>query len=570
MTIDALINAFHYATQKFLKDHPNLLVINADKSKVTVLMEKRDYVSKMNDLLRDEKTYKVLNRDPTLSIQRKCNAIISRWQNCQYISDGQAWFLRRYNAVCSKLYGLVKIHKQGFPMRPIVASVDSATYNLSKMYSNILKNVTGKTNRTILNSTELVKKLRRVRLPENYRLISLDVVSLFTNIPSELVISAVNKKWLKIKNFTTLPKQEFIAGLQLVLEECCFQFNDVFYKQIFGSPMGSPASPVFADLILEILEDEVIRKLGYKLPFFYRFVDDILTAVPVDKIQSTVQAFNKYNRNIQFTVEEEDSNHRISFLEVMCIRVGMSIKTDWYHKGTWSGRYLNFLSNLPITYKRNTVSLLTGKILSLSEPEFHDKNFDLLKTTLHRNLYPKKLVDDIIGKAKAKFGTVNPVTPSTEVRPMVAIPYTKGLFEKLKSACKKEIILVGKSDNCVKKSIFSRIKDKTPILQQSNLVYQVTCECGVKYIGETLQLLQSRLKQHKCGIKKKDEAYSSLVQHVLRTNHKPLWDDVKILQKEKVTNRREVLETIHIKKTANCVNTQKESIYLATTYNNVF
>lgn len=569
-TIDALLNVFHLATQSFMKDHPDLLVLNADKSKVTVLMDKKDYVSKINALLADTKTYLKLNRgDPTLCVQRKCNTIISRWQKSNYITAGQAWFLRRYNAVCSKLYGLVKVHKSGFPIRPIVASIDSATYNLSKMYSDILKNVTGKTNRSVLNSTELVKKLRRVRLPENYKLISLDVVSLFTNIPSELVISAIHRKWPKIQKFTTLPKHEFIAGLNLVLDECCFQFDGTFYKQIFGSPMGSPASPVFADIILEILEEEVIKKLGFKLPFYYRYVDDILTAVPADKILETRLAFCNYNPNIQFTVEEEDNNQCISFLEVLCIRVDRSIKTDWFHKTTWSGRYLNFLSNLPITYKRNTVSLLATKILTLSEPEFHAKNFELLRATLKRNLYPKRLVDNIIDNTKMKFRNGTQTLPSTEVRPMVAIPYCKGLFERLKSACKDEIILVGKADNFVKKSVFSKIKDKTPILKQSNLVYLVTCECGVKYVGETLQLLESRLKQHKCGIKKKDEGYSSLVQHCVQTNHVPLWDDVKVLQREKVTNRREVLESIHIKKTVNCINTQKESIYLASTYNNV-
>lgn len=78
----------------------------------------------------------------------------------------------------------------------------------------------------------------------------------------------------------------------------------------------------------------------------------------------------------------------------MCIREDRSVKTDWFHKATWSGRYLNFKSHLPMSYKRNTVTLLAKKILELSEPEYHDKNFDLLKTTLRENLYPVKLIDE--------------------------------------------------------------------------------------------------------------------------------------------------------------------------------
>lgn len=53
------------------------------------------------------------------------------------------------------------------------------------------------------------------------------------------------------------------------------------------------------------------------------------------------------------------------------------------------------LLNLPITYKRKTVALLR-KNLTLSEPEFYAKNFELLKAMLKRNLYPKGLVDNII------------------------------------------------------------------------------------------------------------------------------------------------------------------------------
>ena len=110
-------------------------------------------------------------------------------------------------------------------MRPIVASIGSPTYNLSKMFANILKKVVGNTTRSVKNSTVLVSKLRRIRLPPTYKLISLDIVSLFTNIPNELVYEAINKRWTKIKNFTTLPKDEFLVGVKMVLEECCFQVD---------------------------------------------------------------------------------------------------------------------------------------------------------------------------------------------------------------------------------------------------------------------------------------------------------------------------------------------------------
>lgn len=157
----------------------------------------------------------------------------------------------------------------------------------------------------------------------------------------------------------------------MVLENCTFNFNDVIYTlQIFGSPMGSPMSPVIADLVMEKLEEESIRKLKFKLPFFSRFVDDI-TSCPNDKIDELKNVFNAYNKDIQFTIETE-KDKKLPFLDTLLIRqeTGM-VKTDWYHKNTWSGRYLNFFPSLPFSYKKNTITLLTDKILKLADPDFH-------------------------------------------------------------------------------------------------------------------------------------------------------------------------------------------------------
>lgn len=359
----------------------------------------------------------------------------------------------------------------------------------------------------------------------------------------------------------------------MVLEECCFQFNGQFYRQIFGSPMGSPASPVFADLVLEILEEMVIKKLGFKLPFFYRYVDDILTAVPMNKVDEIKKAFNSYNEHLQFTVEEEN-NGQISFLEALCIRCDRSIKTDWFHKATWSGRYLNFKSHLPMTYKRNTVMLLAEKILILSEPEFHTKNFDLLKSTLKENLYPDRLVEELIKTthdkvAAARNNKNNAKVDQREKKPIVAVPYVKGLFERLKSACKDDLTLVGKGYNNLKKSLFSKLKDKTPKLLQSELIYQIPCQCGFTYTGTTKQLLKDRIYQHKYNINIMNKEHSALCAHAIESGHTPLWDDVKIVHRETHQKKREVLEMIAIKKTKNCLNKQTDSIMLSATYNNV-
>lgn len=95
----------------------------------------------------------MLDRDPTASIQDKVNKLLTHWQELNYITDCQGKWYRRYISICSKMYRLVKIHKEGLPIRP-------PTYNQSKMFANIIKNVVGKSNRNIKNATQLVNKVQ--------------------------------------------------------------------------------------------------------------------------------------------------------------------------------------------------------------------------------------------------------------------------------------------------------------------------------------------------------------------------------------------------------------------------
>ena len=56
------------------------------------------------------------------------------------------------------------------------------------------------------------------------------------------------------------------------------------YKQTSGRPMGSPLSPLISNLVMVYVKKRALLKLSFK-PFLYkRYVDDIFTIVPTDKI----------------------------------------------------------------------------------------------------------------------------------------------------------------------------------------------------------------------------------------------------------------------------------------------
>jgi len=73
-----------------------------------------------------------------------------------------------------------------------------------------------------------------------------------------------------------------MRAVQFVLDSTYFTFDNIIYKQNFGAPMGSPLFPIIADVVMQDLENEVLSLIS--ILFFYRYVDDIIMAIPVSKI----------------------------------------------------------------------------------------------------------------------------------------------------------------------------------------------------------------------------------------------------------------------------------------------
>ena len=61
-------------------------------------------------------------------------------------------------------------------------------------------------------------------------------------------------------------------------------------------------------------------------------------------------------------------------MDVLIIRDGKKIKTNWYQKPTCSGRLLNFYSHHPMNHKINVINHLVDIGITLSHITFHKEN----------------------------------------------------------------------------------------------------------------------------------------------------------------------------------------------------
>jgi len=95
-----------------------------------------------------------------------------------------------------------------------------------------------------------------------HSLFSLDVVSLFTNVPLNLALNSISERWEYIKCVTKIKKDDFMTAIEFVLSSTYFTFKNKIYKQIYGISMGSPLSPTVVDLVMRDLEESVLNSLN--------------------------------------------------------------------------------------------------------------------------------------------------------------------------------------------------------------------------------------------------------------------------------------------------------------------
>lgn len=138
-----------------------------------------------------ERTYRGKNVDINLSSQRQINEWISRMEQLGYFDSFLATKLRTHNSSIASAYGLFKIHKAGNPLRIIIPSFNSPTYSFAKYVSDVLSNVLGHTPHHIKNSCAFRERVYSVKLPRNHNIASIDIVSMFTNMPRDLIKDSI-------------------------------------------------------------------------------------------------------------------------------------------------------------------------------------------------------------------------------------------------------------------------------------------------------------------------------------------------------------------------------------------
>ncbi|KYN18252.1 hypothetical protein ALC57_09445 [Trachymyrmex cornetzi] len=284
---------------------------------------------------------------------------------------------------------------------------------------------------------------------------------------------------------------------------------------------------------------------------------------PINKIFNDLKALLKIWKQYEY-ISHSSYNH-LNSTNAILSRAYNLIKTyklnfDWFHKSSFSGRYLNYFSCHPVYHKVGTIIGLVGKVFSLSHPSFHSKNFKLIINILLNNDYPINFIFEHIKKRlRNNFHRFNKVDINNDKNEIASennfvkyftIPFVPAIADKFKKFFKNNRVIRLAYVGLYKLSKFIRIqKDKLPILSRSSVVYKINCkDCNASYVGQTKRLLKTRISEYRNHINRNADQKLVITKHRLNYNHEFNWNKIEILDEKRVYNRRLISEAICIKK----------------------
>ena len=146
-----------------------------------------------------------------------------------------------------------KMHKQNISGRPIISGNNSPTEKISAFVDEHIKQLVPHIKSYVQDTPDFIKKIENFKLNGDYFLVTMDVTSLYTNIPNHEGWVAVTQTLIRENAQFRANNRSLITLLQHVLHMNNFQFNGENYLQIGGMAMGTRVAPSYANLFMVAL-----------------------------------------------------------------------------------------------------------------------------------------------------------------------------------------------------------------------------------------------------------------------------------------------------------------------------
>ena len=440
----------------------SLVLKKADKSNTFVIMDSSDY--KENLVLKGHlhtPTYEVANDDASHQVYKRLKKFCDKHQSCMTTNERKVILKEDWTE--SQFYVLPKIHKCKtildhisksnheylkipFPTdlkgRPICGDVNSVTQGLSKLMDKILKPLVTHLKSFIKDEFDFLRKFPRT-IPSDMRVVCCDVTSLYTSIPTDLGLQALEYWITKLDTLIDgrFTKAFIIESVNFILTNNYFQFNTKMWHQLCGTAMGKAFAPAYACLTMGYLEETILfpRLIPHNfdsltsqliIRLFLRYIDDGIIVLPKSvSVGRFLKIMNSMHPSIQYTIALDllqiidGATYRgTNFLSIkVLVDTTGTVKFDVFYKETNAHDYLSFDSHHPTHTKTNIPYILAKRIIVISsEEDWVQRNLNDLRQFLLERKYPIEVIEK--GFHNAQLQGPAPPRSSEKVIPMIT-PY---------------------------------------------------------------------------------------------------------------------------------------------------
>ena len=572
-----LLTKEHIEAAKQLKKEPSITIRKADKTAAYVILPTEEYLQKLDVILADESKFTRVSRNPTEDLKKKVNRVVEA-------VNAKAGGIK-LNKLCGDyglgyIYGNVKTHKPQNPLRPIISQIPTPTYMLAKKLNDILTPFIP--NRYGLSSTKDFLDLIG-NAPTDGIIASLDVESLFTNVPVDTTIDFILDRVYTDDSTPKLdiPREALKTLLELCTKEAPFiSPRGHMYLQTDGVAMGSPLGVLFANFFMGTIEEKVFLERE-KPQIYCRYVDDTFVLVRDEQELSDLRQRFEEVSGLSFTTELS-SEGSLPFLDVLLRVEGDHFDTSVYIKKTNTGMCLNGQSECPQRYLDTTIGAYIRRALSHCNTwRATHHEIDRATQMLVDNGYSYNNVTRVTKKILDKWYAEHDISPSnTSPSNPIKLYYRSHMSSSyktdervMKEIIKKNIAAVDPQQHISfiiyykpRKTSHLLLKNNSnpppAPLQRSHLIYQYQChnegcEPHSTYIGMTATRLSRRLT---CHLQNGAPKHHHLTLHNTHLNRQQLEKGTTILAYQNDTRRLAILEALFIKEYSPSMNLQSHDL----------
>ena len=338
-----------------LKNNTEINIRKADKGTTSVFLSLTDKINEGQIQLDNVEHYRPLVEPMVEETSRKVQRLIAALHNEHHIDEmTKKWLSQTPNPPrIPVFYTLTKIHKPTPVGRPIISGVSGPTEKLSDFVDKLLQPIAQQQKSYLKDTTDFINFIERTKVPENAILVSMDVTSLYTNIPQEEAVQTICQAYDTFYGGTPPIPTRFLAqALRPILQENSFQFCGKNYLQTHETAMGTKMAVTFANIFMGKVETEILSQSTIKPLVWKRYIDDIFSLWDTNRevLNEFIDKANNHHPTIKFTAEISDTE--TTFLDTSVYKGERFISESvldirTHYKATKTFQYTHFSSCHP-------------------------------------------------------------------------------------------------------------------------------------------------------------------------------------------------------------------------------